>query len=182
MVKRGGGVYIGGFGVQFRGSSRDVATPENPFPKKTKSEKAMTVVKTGDTVRIHYTGTLNDGSVFDSSEGRDPLEFTVGARHVIEGLDSALEGMAVGEARTVVIPAELAYGAHDPAGRQEIPRGHVPDHIPLEIGGMLEMSLPDGRAMPVVVAEVTDEVVVLDANHPLAGQELTFVVEMIEIV
>lgn len=142
----------------------------------------MTTVKTGDTVRIHYTGTLADGSVFDSSDGRDPLEFTVGAGQLIQGLDTGVAGMAVGEAKTFVIPPDQAYGPHDPNGRQSIPREQVPDHIPLDLGTQLEIGLPDGRRMPVMVAEVTDEVVVLDANHPLAGKELTFVVEMLEIV
>lgn len=142
----------------------------------------MTKVKAGDTVRIHYTGALNDGSVFDSSDGRDPLEFTVGSGQIIPGLDKALPGMAVGEAKTVTVPPQDAYGDHDPNGRQEVPRAQVPDHIPVEIGTQLQVSLPDGRQMPVTVAEVTDDTVVLDANHPLAGRALTFTVEMMEIV
>lgn len=142
----------------------------------------MTQVKTGDTVRIHYTGTLTDGSVFDTSEGRDPLQFTVGEGQIIPGLEAALPGMEVGEAKTVEIPAEQAYGSHDPNGRQAIPRDQVPEHIPLDIGTSLQLSLPDGRAMPVVVAEVSEEAVVLDANHPLAGKDLRFDVKMVEIV
>lgn len=141
----------------------------------------MTQVKAGDTVRIHYTGTLSDGTVFDSSQGREPLEFTVGSGQIIPGLDSAMEGMSVGDQKTVEIPSDQAYGAHDPNGRQEIPRGEIPDHIPLDIGTQLQMQLPDGRAMPVTVAEVSDDSVVLDANHPLAGKDLTFDVEMVEI-
>jgi FKBP-type peptidyl-prolyl cis-trans isomerase 2 len=142
----------------------------------------MTMVKPGDTLRIHYTGTLSDGTVFDSSDGRDPLEFTLGAGQVIAGLDAGLEGMRVGEARTLTIPADQAYGPHDPAGRQAVPRGQVPPELSLEVGTMLELTLPEGQVMPVTVAEVTEETVVLDANHPLAGQDLTFVVEMMEIV
>lgn len=141
----------------------------------------MTKVKTGDTVRIHYTGTLNDGTVFDSSDGRDPLEFAVGAGYVIEGLDVALDGMAVGETRTVVIPAELAYGPRNTNARQAVPREQIPAHIPLDLGGVLELTMPDGQSMPVTIADVTEEVVVLDANHPLAGEELTFVVELMDI-
>lgn len=142
----------------------------------------MTEVKTGDTVRIHYTGTLADGSVFDSSRGGDPLEFTVGSGQIIPGLDQALPGMSVGEEKTVAVPCDEAYGAHDPNGRQSIPRDQVPEHIPLEIGTALQMKLPDGRSMAVTVAEVSDAEVVLDANHPLAGKDLTFDIEMVEIV
>lgn len=141
----------------------------------------MTQVKAGDTVRIHYTGTLGDGTIFDSSQGGEPLEFTVGSGQIIPGLDGAMEGMSVGDQKTVEIPSEQAYGAYDPQGRQEIPRGQIPDHIPLDVGTQLQMQLPDGRAMPVTVAEVSDETVVLDANHPLAGKDLTFDVEMVEI-
>lgn len=140
----------------------------------------MTQVKAGDTVKIHYKGTLSDGSVFDSSEGREPLEFTVGSGEIIPGLDTALEGMEVGEEKTVEIAADEAYGQHDPNGRQEIPRSQIPEDIPLDIGTALQMQLPDGRAMPVTVAEVSEETVVLDANHPLAGKDLTFEVEMVE--
>jgi len=142
----------------------------------------MTEVKTGDKVRIHYTGTLDDGSVFDSSRDRDPLEFTVGSGQIIPGLEQALPGMKVGEEKTVAIPCDLAYGAHDPNGRQAIPRDQVPHDIPLDIGTALQMQLPDGRAMAVTVSEVTEEEVVLDANHPLAGKSLTFAVEMVEIL
>ncbi len=141
----------------------------------------MSQVKAGDTVRIHYTGTLDDGTVFDSSQGREPLEFTVGSGEIIPGLDNALPGMAEGEQKSVAVPADEAYGQHDPNGRQEVPRDQIPEHIPLDPGTALQMQTPDGQAVPVTVAEVTDEVVVLDANHPLAGKDLTFDVEMVEI-
>ncbi len=141
----------------------------------------MTQVKAGDTVRIHYTGTLNDGTVFDSSQGREPLEFTVGSGEIIPGLDNALPGMSVGEEKSVAIPADDAYGQPDPNGRQEVPRDQIPEDIPLDPGTALQMQMPDGRAVPVTVAEVTEEVVVLDANHPLAGKDLNFDIEMVEI-
>lgn len=141
----------------------------------------MTQVKAGDTVRIHYTGTLNDGTVFDSSQGREPLEFTVGSGEIIPGLDNALPGMSVGEEKSVAIPADDAYGQPDPNGRQEVPRAQIPEDIPLDPGTALQMQMPDGRAVPVTVAEVTEEVVVLDANHPLAGKDLNFDIEMVEI-
>ena len=142
----------------------------------------MTEVRTGDTVRIHYTGTLSDGTVFDSSRNREPLEFTVGTGQIIPGLDSALPGMAVGEERTVDVPCDQAYGPRDPNGLQEIPRAQVPDGVPLDVGTPQSMRAPDGRSFAVTVAEVTEDVVVLDANHPLAGKDLTFAVEVVEIV
>ncbi len=142
----------------------------------------MTEVKAGDTVRIHYTGTLADGTVFDSSDGRAPLEFTVGSGQIIPGLDSAISGMEVGEAKTVEVPATDAYREHDPERLQEFPRAQVPQEVPLEIGTALALRGPDGQSLPVRVAEVTEEVVVLDANHPLAGKDLTFAVELVEIV
>lgn len=141
----------------------------------------MTQVKAGDTVRIHYTGTLADGSVFDSSEGRDPLEFTAGSGQIIPGLDAAILGMVKGEEKTVTVPAAEAYGPHDAGGRQEVPRAQVPDNIPLDVGTRLQLSRADGSAIPVTVAEVTEEVVVLDTNHPLAGQDLIFQVAVVEI-
>lgn len=142
----------------------------------------MSEVKTGDTVRIHYTGRLDDGSVFDSSREREPLEFTVGSGQIIPGLDNALPGMSVGEEKTVQVPCSEAYGEHDPNGRQEVPREQIPAEIPLDPGTALQMQMPDGRAVPVTVAEVSEQKVVLDANHPLAGKDLTFDVEMVEIV
>jgi len=134
----------------------------------------MTEIKSGDTVRIHYTGTLKDGTVFDTSEGRDPLEFTVGSGQIIPGLDKALPGMVHGEEKTVSIAPDEAYGPIHPEAMQEVPRGQIPADIPLEIGTQLQMRTPDGQAVGVTVANVTDETVTLDANHPLAGKELTF--------
>lgn len=142
----------------------------------------MTQVKSGDKVRIHYTGTLADGTTFDSSAGRDPLEFTVGSGEIIPGLDKEIPGMAAGEKKTVQIPCTEAYGAHDPNAKQAIPREHVPSDIPLEIGTQLQLQTPQGEAMPVVVAEVTEAEVILDANHPLAGKDLIFAIELVEIV
>lgn len=142
----------------------------------------MSDAKAGDTVRIHYTGTLSDGSTFDSSAGRDPLEFTIGTGQVIPGFDKAVDGMSTGEEKTVEIPCDEAYGPHDPNGRQDFPRANVPDDVPLEIGTRLQLSTPTGQPVAVTVAEVTDETVVLDANHPLAGQDLTFKIELVEIV
>lgn len=137
--------------------------------------------KAGDTVQMHYTGTLNDGSVFDSSQGRDPLSFTLGTGQIIPGLDAAVAGMAVGDEKTVTIPADQAYGPRDPNAMQAVPRAQIPDHIPLEPGTVLQMQTPDGQAMPVTVASADDEQVMLDANHPLAGQDLTFAVQLVAL-
>lgn len=141
----------------------------------------MSQVKSGDTVRIHYTGTLTDGTVFDSSEGRDPLEFTVGTGQVIKGMDAGMEGMAVGDKKTLNIPCQEAYGPINPAARQSIPREGIPADIPLEIGTQLQMQSPDGQVLPVTVVEVDDETVTLDANHFLAGKDLVFEVELVSI-
>lgn len=141
----------------------------------------MTQVKPGDTVRIHYTGTLADGSTFDSSEGRDPLEFTVGSGQIIPGLDKAMPGMAVGEKKVVEVPCDDAYGQPDPNARQAVPRAEIPADIPLDIGTQLQVQTPQGQVMPVTVAEVTETEVTLDANHPLAGRDLTFAIELVSI-
>lgn len=141
----------------------------------------MTQAKTGDTVRIHYTGTLSDGSTFDSSEGREPLEFTIGSGQIIPGLDAALPGMTAGDKKTVEVPADQAYGEPDPNARQAVPRADIPADIPLEIGTQLQVQTPQGQVMPVTVAEVTEVEVILDANHPLAGQDLTFAIELVSV-
>ncbi len=141
----------------------------------------MTEVKNGDTVRIHYTGTLTDGSVFDSSEGRDPLEFTVGSGQVIAGMDAGLPGMVVGDKKRLEIPAADAYGPLNPEARQAIPREGIPDDIPLELGTQLQMQSPEGHVLPVTVVEVTESTVTLDANHPLAGKDLNFEIELVSI-
>lgn len=141
----------------------------------------MTQVKTGDTVHIHYTGTLSDGTTFDSSEGRDPLAFQVGAGQIIPGLDSAIPGMAVGEKKTVNVPCDQAYGPVNPAMRQDIPRADIPPHIPVDLGTRLEMQTQTGQPVPVIVVAADEKLVTLDANHPLAGKDLTFDIELVAI-
>lgn len=142
----------------------------------------MSEIKAGDTVAIHYTGTLTDGSTFDSSDGRDPLEFVVGSGQIIPGLDKAMPGMSVGDKKVVEIPCAEAYGEINPANRQAIPREQIPADIPLEVGLTLQMQSPDGQhAMPVTVVELSDDEVTLDANHALAGKDLTFAVEVMSI-
>ena len=141
----------------------------------------MTQVKTGDTVHIHYTGTLNDGTTFDSSEGREPLTFEVGSGQIIPGLDSAIPGMTVGDKKTVNVACDDAYGQMNPAMRQDVPRADIPAEIPLEVGSRLQMQTQDGQVIPVTVAAVEEESVTLDANHPLAGEDLTFNLELVKI-
>lgn len=141
----------------------------------------MTQVKSGDTIRIHYTGTLEGGETFDSSRGRDPLEFEVGSGQIIPGLDKAMPGMTVGETKTVEIPCAEAYGPVDPNARQSIPRDQIPADIPTAPGTQLQMQTPNGQVVPVTVVEATEAEITLDANHPLAGRDLTFEVELVEI-
>ena len=138
----------------------------------------MSQAKAGDTVRITYVGTLNNGEMFDSSEGRDPLEFVVGSGQVIKGLDVAIPGMAVGEKKDVNVPCLQAYGEVNPDARQAVPREQIPAEIPLEVGTQLQMQTPQGQVVPVTVAEVSETEVTLDANHPLAGQDLNFAIEI----
>lgn len=142
----------------------------------------MSEAKSGDTVRIHYTGTLDDGSVFDSSRQRDPLEFTLGAGQVIPGFDAAVTGMNVGDTKTTTIPPENAYGPHNPEGLQPFPKDKFPEDMEIAPGTRLQLQTPEGQPMMVTVAEVNEEEVILDANHPLAGKDLTFEVELVEIV
>lgn len=141
----------------------------------------MSTAKSGDTVQIHYTGTLADGTVFDSSAGRDPLEFEVGSGMIIPGLDVAIPGMAVGDKKTVEIPCAQAYGEVNPDNRQAVPRDQFPPEIPIEMGTQVQMQTPDGRAMMVTISSFTETEVTLDANHALAGKDLTFDVEMVSI-
>ncbi len=135
-----------------------------------------------DTVKVHYTGRLADGSVFDSSAEREPLQFTIGEGQVIPGFEQAVVGMAPGELKTVVIPADEAYGPY--RGEMVIPvsREEFPPHIEPSIGQRLQVMQGNGETLIVTVAEVTDSQVMLDANHPLAGQDLTFDIRLEEIV
>ena len=141
----------------------------------------MTTAKSGDTVRIHYTGTLTDGSVFDSSEGCDPLEFILGSGMVIAGFDDGVTGMTVGEKKRVEIPCDQAYGPRHDRAMQKVPRAEIPDSIPLELGLQLQMQAPIGQPIMVTVSELTDDEVTLDANHALAGKDLIFDLELVSI-
>ena len=141
----------------------------------------MPQAQPGDTVRIHYTGTLDDGEVFDTSEGREPLAFTLGEGQVIAGFDTAVAGMEPGEKKTVTIPADEAYGQHRDEMVLEVGRDQLPPELNPEEGDALTMSMGDGMELPVLVREVTESHVVLDANHPLAGEDLTFEIELVGI-
>ena len=136
--------------------------------------------KAGDTVRVHYTGTLDDGTEFDSSAGREPLEFTLGAGQVVPGFDAAVTGMRIGERKTVTIPAAEAYGEPRQELLLTVPRAQVPPNMQPRVGQRLQVGRGE-QAFPVVVHEVTDEHVILDGNHPLAGQDLTFALELVGI-
>ena len=141
----------------------------------------MAQVKVGDSVTVHYTGKLTNGEQFDSSEGREPLEFTVGAGQMIKGFDAALPGMKVGDKKTVNIPASEAYGEKDEAAIIEFPKANIPKDLNLEPGMQLTLSNAEGQPIPVTVTELKDDVVVLDANHFLAGKELVFDIELVHI-
>lgn len=142
----------------------------------------MTQAKNGDTVRIHYTGKLTDGTQFDSSDGRDPLEFTLGAQQVIPGMESGVEGLAIGEKSTLEIPAAQAYGPHDPAGVQTVLREQMPADMDIKVGMQLGAKTPAGDQVSFTVTEISETEVTVDGNHPLAGKDLIFDVELVEIV
>ncbi len=141
----------------------------------------MTQAKNGDTVSIHYTGKLPDGTPFDSSEGRDPLEFKLGEGQVINGFEQAVEGMSQGESKTFEVPADQAYGQRLDELVHEVPKDRLPPDIEVQEGMQLQAVGPNEQPVLLTVAEVGDETVKLDANHPLAGQDLTFEVELVEI-
>jgi peptidylprolyl isomerase len=141
----------------------------------------MSKVKAGDTVKVHYTGKLKDGSVFDTSREREPLEFEVNAGMMIPGFDQAVVGMEVGENKTVVIEAADAYGEVRDDMIATFPKSSFPDHITPEIGQQLTLNAPNGQPLNVTVTKVEDENVTLDGNHFLAGKDLTFDIEIVEI-
>ncbi|MCT4534606.1 peptidylprolyl isomerase [Halodesulfovibrio sp.] len=141
----------------------------------------MAQVKNGDSVKVHYTGTLEDGSVFDSSREREPLEFTLGSGMLIPGFEKAVEGMAVGDATKVTIPADEAYGQRNDEMVIDVAKDQVPEHITPEVGMLLQLE-SEGGVMEVVITAVKEDGITLDANHPLAGKDLTFEIELVEIV
>ncbi len=142
----------------------------------------MSKVKDGDTVKVHYTGKLQDGSVFDSSEGKEPLEFTLGEGQLIPGFEKAVEGLNQGDSTEVTIPKDEAYGEPREDLVINVPKDNLPDDVTPEVGMQLQVNQPDGQSIPVRITEIGDEELTLDANHPLAGQELTFEIEVVEKV
>ena len=139
------------------------------------------MIEAGKTVKVHYKGTLDDGTVFDSSEGRDPIEFEMGAGTVIPGFENAVGEMEVDETKSVTIPSAEAYGDVNEDMIGMVPRASLPEDITPEVGLVLSMQSPDGE-MPVRIVDMDDENLTLDANHPLAGQDLTFELTLVEIV
>ncbi len=142
----------------------------------------MAKAKVGDTVRVHYIGTLDDGTVFDSSMGREPLEFTLGENEVIPGFEEAVIGMEPGERKSITIPSDEAYGPYYEDMVLTVDRSEFPPDLELEVGQRLQVRQADGYVFAVTVTEITDDEVTLDANHPLAGEDLTFAIELVEIL
>jgi FKBP-type peptidyl-prolyl cis-trans isomerase SlpA len=142
---------------------------------------SMNQVKENNTVKVHYTGKLADGKVFDTSEGKEPLEFTLGKGQIIPGFEKGLIDMKVSEKKTITIPVEEAYGDVNDALKQEVKRSELPQEIKPEIGMGLVSKSPEGQEMNLLVVEVNDESIVVDGNHPLAGKELIFDLEVIAI-
>lgn len=141
----------------------------------------MQQVKKGDKVKVHYHGKLTSGETFDSSTGREPLAFEVGSGMVIKGFDDGVTGMVVGEKKTINIPVEEAYGPSNPEAIVDMPKDRFPEDMELQVGMQLAMSNAEGQQFPVVIKEIKEDSVLLDANHPLAGQELIFDLELVEI-
>jgi FKBP-type peptidyl-prolyl cis-trans isomerase 2 len=145
-------------------------------------QHSMNLVKSGDKVKVHYHGKLSNGETFDSSSGREPLEFKVGNGDVIKGFDSGVLGMNVGDKKTINIPFDEAYGPRNPDMMIEFPRNRFPEDLELEAGLPLMMSDGGGKNFQVIVTDIKEETVILDANHPLAGHDLVFDIELVEIV
>jgi peptidylprolyl isomerase len=141
----------------------------------------MAAAQNGNKVRVHYTGKLEDGTVFDSSEGADPLEFTLGEGQLIAGFEEGVLGMEPGESRTLNIPADQAYGPHRPEGIIEVNRLELPPEMPLEVGMQLQASQENGQVANMTVVEVGDTAIKMDSNHPLAGKDLIFEIQLLEI-
>jgi peptidylprolyl isomerase len=144
-------------------------------------EEFMTHAKQGDTVKVHYTGKLEDGTVFDSSVNREPLEFAIGTGSLIPGFEQAVIGMAPGESKTEHIAAEQAYGEHREDMVLVVDRQQMPEDMQVGVGQQLQIRQQTGQTIPVVVTDVSDSQITLDANHPLAGEDLTFDIQLLEI-
>lgn len=137
-------------------------------------------VKSGDTISVHYTGRLDGGEIFDTSEGKDPLKFTVGTGQLIKGFDAAVIEMLPGDKKTVTIPPTEGYGDVNPDATVELPVASVPEEMKLAAGMQIHLTDPDGRPVPALVLEVGEENIKMDLNHPLAGKTLIFEIEVVE--
>lgn len=142
----------------------------------------MKKVQEGDEIRVHYTGKLEDGTVFDSSKDREPLQFKVGSGMMIKGFDEAVRGMEIGESKTAQISSDNAYGEHNDQMIVRLSKDKFPEHIKPEVGQQLSMQSQEGQPIPVVVTDIENDEVTLDANHPLAGKDLVFEIEVVEFV
>ena len=141
----------------------------------------MAQAKTGDTVKVHYTGKLDDGTVFDTSADREPLEFKIGEGQLIADFEQAVVGMNPGESKTIQIPSDNAYGPHHEEMVMSVDRNEFPKELEPKVDQMLQVRQKDGQTFAVKVTEVSEDKVTLDANHPLAGQGLTFDIQLTEI-
>jgi peptidylprolyl isomerase len=144
-------------------------------------KEGLTMAKKGDKVKVHYTGKLNDGAVFDSSEGREPLEFTLGEGSMIRGFENAVYGMEVGQSKTVTIPSLEAYGPHKDGLVMTFDRTQLPPGMSPRVGDQLQMQTPSGGAAVVTVSAASEKNITVDANHPLAGKDLTFEIRLVEV-
>jgi len=142
----------------------------------------MAQAKLDDTVKVHYTGKLDDGTVFDTSENREPLQFKIGEKKLIPGFEEAVIGLEVGQSKTINIPSDEAYGPHRKEMVFQVNRSDFPENVDLKIGQQFQMQQKEGRAFVVTIMQIVEDKVVLDANHPLAGKDINFEIKLIEII
>jgi peptidylprolyl isomerase len=142
----------------------------------------MVQAKVGDTVKVHYTGKLDDGTIFDSSVSNEPLQFTIGEGSIIPGFEQAVIGMVPGDAKTELIPLDQAYGPYVEEMTVTVDREQMPTDVEPEVGQQLQIQQPTGQVIPVIITDISDATITLDANHPLAGEDLTFDIQLVEIV
>jgi FKBP-type peptidyl-prolyl cis-trans isomerase 2 len=177
-------IFFGSFRYPgtFMGIRRQERWMDRQEKRRLRKEPDMSKAKKGDTVKVHYTGTLDDESIFDSSRERSPMEFTIGAGNLIEGFEKGVLGMTIGETRTVKIPPEEGYGNRDENLITQIDRTYLPQSVEPAIGQQLQVKQPDGKTFVVWITDLDDQTVTIDANHPLAGENLNFEIELTEIV
>ena len=150
--------------------------------KKSRQEKTMKLAEPGDKVKVHYTGKLEDGTIFDSTQGREPLELEIGKGHTVPGFEMGITGMAAGDKRTVTVTPDIGFGPRDEGYKEVIRRGDLPANIKPEIGMQLHMPHEDGSTIRVTITDVKQDSIFVDTNHPLAGKTLIFDIELLEIL